>query len=192
MEKTLSYDKTSFPLIFEYPSSASYSETIRKKYLIQVNLRETKDKFYRLSSADHEKNRSVGGGAMAAVFPKISIALLKGYVSASQSTTKKAHFMNLDELISLYMGDKFHPRNFCSDVVEANIEIPFGKGHAITFKHPSDSYYRSQVFVANDQNKYLLLNILYKHNGSSYSYYELEYILRSIRFRNAQELQIFE
>lgn len=182
MNPYLIYDRKSFPLVFEYPADARYSQTNRKKYFIQVNLRETKDKFRRLTPEEVQKNRTVGGGSIGAVFPKISITLLKAYVPASQTPTREARFMDFDEYVAFCIGGKSHPRHFCPQVTDAEIDIPFGRGRMVTYRHPSDTFYRSQVFVADHQEEYRFLNILYKHHGTGVSNDELNRILQSIKY----------
>jgi len=160
MNPYLIYDRKSFPLVFEYPAEVRYSQTNRKKYSIQVNMGETKDKFRRLIPEEIRKNRTVGGGSIGAVFPKISITLLKAYVPASQTATREARFIDFDEYVAFYIGGKSHPRHFCPQVTDAEIDIPFGRGRIVTYKHPSDTFCRSQAFVADHQEKNRLLNIL--------------------------------
>jgi hypothetical protein len=190
MENFLTYDKQSFPLIFDYPSYVSYFETRRNKFSVQVNLRETKDKYRRLSPDKIKKYRPVGGGTIASVFPKISIALLKAYVPASHTATRKARFMRLDELVDTYIGGMLHPRNFCPDVIELDIEIPFGNGLVVAYKHSSNSFYRSQIFIADHRDEFRLLNILYRHIGTELSFDEQNHILKSIMYRD-QDFDMF-
>jgi hypothetical protein len=63
-------------------------------------------------------------------------------------------------------------------------ELPFGKGRIVTYKHPSDTFYRSQIFVVDNLDENRFLNILYKHVSTGLSYDEQDHVLQSIKYRD--------
>lgn len=179
MEEFKKFNKTSFPLAFSYPASAKYIERTKRKYLSAIALREGKEKYQRMTPEEIEKYRreNIGAGTLKWVFPKLSISHFKQYVPASQSHTKTAYFMHLDEYLRII---EWKRRTIYPNAIFERVSIGFGEGEMVTFMHEADDFFRSDVVVADKDDAETLLRLLYRHTHGQYSFEEMYKIMETI------------
>jgi hypothetical protein len=79
-------------------------------------------------------------------------------VPAYQTADRKAYFMDLQGLLKLHGVN--HWIYVFSGTIESFVETSFGGGPIYTFKHDSDGFYRSYVFLVNSDDDKLFLSFI--------------------------------
>jgi hypothetical protein len=162
------YHFEKFPIRFLVPASARYREYTHKKYTRQVTFRETKDKY-----------RVIRPGKIGFVFPKLSVSVGRTYVPAYQTRDRAAYFMPFEGYLAKLVRLDHMKTAFPDMVLDDVWAGEAWKGLNATFRHPSDTFWRSQVYLHEVEDDTMLVNILYRHQGTEPSWGELAAILDS-------------
>ncbi|MGD2027452.1 MAG: hypothetical protein PVI99_06515 [Anaerolineales bacterium] len=164
--KTYRFKK--FPITFLYPAYAKYRRFNEKKHSKQVIIREEKNRY--------GKNES---GKTVFIYPKLCITVLRVYVPAYQTNNRQSYIMGFEDYLNklqmIESKKSAFPDMICNDMGVSN----HWKGIQTIYQHPNNSYWRTEIYLAEILDDTKIVNIMYRHIGKGRSDEELDAILES-------------